>query len=125
MVRQGISNDEKTVGASQSKPKPIQTAEPSKGTTSNMDKNESVGVPLIRKSLERHDLSSSAQEILMASWRSGTLNRWKSYCQKHNVDLFNPDLKYPIKFFVSLHKTGFGYSATNTARSDINLENTF
>ena len=81
-------------------------------------------VCFFRKSLERYDLSSSAQEILMASWRSGTskqyqsyLNRWKSYCQEHNVDLFNPDLKYPIEFLVSLYKTGLGYSAINTARS--------
>ena len=89
-----------------------------------MDKTESFGMSLIRKSLERYDLSPSAQEILMASWRPGTskqyqsyLNRWKSYCQEHNVDLFNPDLKYPIEFLVSLYKTGLGYSAINTARS--------
>ena len=60
----------------------------------------------------------------MASWRSGTekqyrsyLDRWKIYCSEHKVDLFNPDLKHPIEFLVSLYKTGLGYSAVNTARS--------
>ena len=32
------------------------------------------------------------------------------------MDLFNPDLKYPIEFLVSLYKIGLGYSAINTAR---------
>ena len=81
LARPGISNDEKTTGTSQSKPRLTQTAELSKGTTSNVDKNESVCVPLIRKSLERYDLSSSAQETLMASWISGTSKQYrrKSY----------------------------------------------
>ena len=89
-----------------------------------MEQIESSGVPLIRKSLDRYDLSSSAQGILMASWRAGTtkqyqtyLDRWKIYCKEHNVDLFDPDLKHPIEFLVSLYKAGLGYSAINTARS--------
>ena len=54
----------------------------------------------------------------MASWRSGTtkqyqnyLDRWKKYCQEHKVDLFNPALKHPIEFLVSLYQAGLGYNA--------------
>ena len=89
-----------------------------------MEKAKPSGLPLVRESLSRYNLSSSARDILMASWRPGTtkqyqtyLDRWRNYCHNHNVDVFNPDLKDSIEFLVSLYKEGLGYSAINTARS--------
>ena len=124
LVRQSVPNDEETTDTPQSQSGATQITESTKRTTSNMEQSEPSGVPLIRKSLDRYDLSPSAREILMASWRSGTtkqyqtfLDRWKKFCQEHKVDLFNPDLKHPIEFLVSLYKAGLGYSAINTARS--------
>ena len=119
LVRQSVP---KLVPQSQSGT--AQITESTKRTTSNMEQSEPSGVHLIRMSLDRYDLSPSAREILMASWRSGTtkqyqtyLDRWKKFSQEHKVDLFNPGLKHPIEFLVSLYKAGLGYSAINTARS--------
>ena len=124
LVRQSVPNDKETTDTLQSQSGATQITESTKRTTSNMEQSEPSGVPLIRKSIDRYDLSPSAREILMASWRSGTtkqyqtyLDRWKKYCQEHKVDLFNTVLKHPIEFLVSLYKAGLCYSAINTARS--------
>lgn len=63
-------------------------------------------------------------DIVLASWRLGTakqysvyLKKWKVYCDKKNLDSFNPGIIPAIEFLGSLHKQGLGYSAINTARS--------
>ena len=112
LVHKSVPDDGEITDTPQSESRPTQITESPERTTSNMAQNESSGASLIRKSLNRYDLSSTAQEILMASWRSGTtkqyrtyLNKRKNYCFKHEVDLSNPDLKHPIEFLVSLYKS--------------------
>lgn len=85
---------------------------------------EPHGVSLIRESLDRYILSSTAKDILAASWRSGTtkqyqtyLHKWQQYCNDHNLDRFEPGMENAIEFLVSLYTSGLGYSAINTARS--------
>ncbi len=97
-----------------------------------MAQNESAHLSLIRQSLDKHDLSSSAKEILMASWRQGTskqyktyLDRWQAYCNEHHLDVFKPRLNNSIEFLVSLYNSGLGYSAINTARSALSTILTF
>ena len=79
---------------------------------------------LIRESLGKYNLSSSAKDVLMASWREGTskqyhtyLERWRQYCDDKDIDLFQPRVHNGVEFLVSLYKAGLGYSAVNTARS--------
>ena len=66
LVHQSIPNYEETTDTPQSQSGATQITESTKRTTSNMEQSEPSGVPLIRKSLDRYDLSPSAQEILMA-----------------------------------------------------------
>ena len=89
-----------------------------------MAQTESPSLSLIRESLAKYNLSSSAKDVLMASWREGTskqyhtyLKRWKQYCDDKDIDLFQPGVHNGVEFLVSLYKAGLGYSAVNTARS--------
>ena len=63
LVRQSVP-DERAADTSQSQSAPTPIAEPSKRETFNMEQNESSGVSLIRESLDRYDLSSSASICL-------------------------------------------------------------
>ena len=89
-----------------------------------MAQTESPSLSLIRESLAKYNLSSSAKDVLMASWREGTskqyhtyLKRWKQYCDDKDIDLFQPGVHNGVEFLVCLYKAGLGYSAVNTARS--------
>ena len=89
-----------------------------------MAQTEPPSLSLIRESLGKYNLSSSAKDVLMASWREGTskqyqtyLKRWRQYCDDKDIDLFQPEVNNGIEFLVSLYKAGLGYSAVNTARS--------
>ena len=73
-----------------------------------MEQAHTNGVPLIRVSLDNYGLSPSAQEVLMASWRTGTtkqyqtyLKKWLSYCKENAVDVFRPGVTQGVEFFVS------------------------
>ena len=55
-------------------------------------KFRSPNMPLIRKKLNNKNLSSTAEEIIMASWRSGTgkqyhsyLERWEKFCSQNAI----------------------------------------
>ena len=73
-----------------------------------MEQAHTNGVPLIRVSLDNYGLSPSAQEVLMASWRTGTtkqyqtyLKKWLSYCKENAVDVFRPGVTQGVEFLVS------------------------
>ena len=89
-----------------------------------MEQAHPNGVLLIRDSLDSYGLSPSPQEVLMASWRTGTtkqyhtyLKKWLLYCKENAVDVFRPGVNQGVEFLVSLFRSGLGYSAVNTARS--------
>ena len=70
------------------------------------------------------DYLPSAQEVLMASWRTGTtkqyhtyLKKWLRCCKEHAVDAFRPGVTQCVEFLVSQFRSGLGYSAVNRARS--------
>ena len=84
------------------------------------------GLPLIRENLEDKDLSTAAQNIIMASWRKGTtkqyrsyLLRWTDFCQRENLSPYNPGRTKAIEFLTQLFISEVGYSAINTARSTL------
>ena len=81
-------------------------------------------MPLVRKTLNTKNLSSSAKEIIMASWRPGTgkqyhsyLERWEKFCAQKAIVVEDASVENGIDFLASLYEDGLGYSAINTARS--------
>ena len=67
----------------------------SRESTPNLAPTEPPNLSLIRKCLGKYNLSSSAKDILMASWRGGTskqyqtyLKRCRKYCDDKDIDLF-------------------------------------
>ena len=92
-----------------------------RGDSPSVAQAQPYGLPLIRDSL---DLSLSAKEVLMGSWRTGTtkqyqtyLTKWLSYCNEYAVDVFRSGVNQGVEFLVTLFRTGLDYSAVNTARS--------
>ena len=89
-----------------------------------MAQTEPPSLSLIRESLAKYNLSSSAKDVLMASWREGTskqyhtyLKCWRQYCDDKDIDLFQPGVHNGVEFLVSLFKAGLAYCAVNIAHS--------
>ena len=125
LVSQSSGDTEAGTNLPQSKKGPTQVTKSSRGSTPNLAQTEPPSLSLIRESLAKYNLSSSAKDVLMASWREGTskqyhtyLKRWRQYCDDKDIDVFQPGVYNGVEFLVSLYKAGLGYSAVNTARSD-------
>ena len=83
-----------------------------------------LNMPLVRKTLNTKNLSSSAKEIIMASWRPGTgkqyhsyLGLWERFCAQKAIVVEDASVENGIDFLASLYEDGLGYSAINTGRS--------
>lgn len=81
-------------------------------------------MPLIREAVNQYNLLENANNILMASWRTGTtkqyktyLTKWQSHCKANGLDTFKPGLEKAIDFLSYLFQEGLNYSGVNTARS--------
>ena len=68
-----------------------------------MAQTEPLNLSLIRESLAKYNLSSSAKDVLMASWRDGTskqyhtyLKRWRQYSDDKDIDLFQPGVQIGV-----------------------------
>ena len=114
---QGESADNSQKGSSVSTEPPVRS-------TSPVEKTQSDGMSIIRENLNHIGLSSSAQKVLMASWRPGTskqydsyLRKWSCYCKDNGINRCHPTITQAIEFLVSLYSSGLGYSAVNSARS--------
>ena len=124
LVPQVNATTGRTTSTSQGQKSPSPTPSTPQDGSSFACQPSSFGVPLIRESLNQHDLSDITKDVLLASWRTGTikqyrtyLNKWQQYCQEKNLDVFNPGVDNAIEFLSSLFQSGLGYSAINTARS--------
>ena len=91
--------------------------------TSLAPETVTTGVSFIRKTISAQ-LSTKAQNVIMASWRQGTLKqyqthfiKWNLYCSKHHLDPLNATIENGIEFLTTLFDAGLGYSSINTARS--------
>lgn len=123
LVSQSSGDAEIGTSLPQSKQGPTLVTKSSRGSTPNLAQTEPPSLSLIRESLAKYNLSSSAKDVLMASWREGTskqyhtyLKRWRQYCDDKDTYLFQPGVHNGVEFPVSLYKAGLGYSAVNTAR---------
>lgn len=92
--------------------------------TQNMGQTGLVSVPLIRRSVEDHQLPQNVTNIIMSSWRKGTtkqykcyLNKWEIFCSRRNINSIHTSVNNVLIFLTELYETGVGYSAINTAKS--------
>ena len=93
-------------------------------SASTVSKASTVGMQIIRKSLEGENISGHSADIILASWRSGTqkqyqtyINKWLNYCCERELDSLHPSLADVIQFFTSLFEMNLSYSSLNSARS--------
>ena len=77
----------------------------------------------VRKQVESLGLSS-AVNVIMASWRTGTkvqyqtyLSKWMKWCTNKGCSPLNTSIATAIDFLASLYDLGYSYSSLNTARS--------
>ena len=74
-------------------------------SASTVSKALTVGMQIIRKSLEGENISGHSANIILASWRSGTqkpyqtyINKWLNYCCERELDSLHPSLAGVIQF---------------------------
>ena len=98
LVSQSSGDAEAGTKLPQSKTGPTPVTKSSRGITPNLAQTEPPSLSLIRESLGKYNLSSSAKDVLMASWREGTskqyhtyLKRWRQYCDEKIFIYFNPE----------------------------------
>lgn len=91
---------------------------------STVSKASTVGMQIIRKSLEGKNISGHSADIILASWRSGTqkqhqtyINKWLNYCCERELDSLHPSVTDVIQFLTTLFEKNLSYSSLNTARS--------
>ena len=68
-------------------------------SASTVSKASTVGMQIIRKSLESKNVSGHSADIILASWRSGTqkqyqtyINKWLNYCCERELDSLHPSV---------------------------------
>ena len=77
----GHLHSTKLANTKQNPGKPSSFAQPPQRSSPTAPKATATGLPLIGQKLESSNLSSSAQSIIMSSWRSGTIKQYKSYLE--------------------------------------------
>ena len=97
---------------------------PTRCEPSTMQATLPPSLSLIRQTLIGHGLSTKANDIIMASWRTGTtkqydvyLKRWEQFCQSKGIDRLDASVENDIDFLATLFTSGLGYTAINTVRS--------
>ena len=97
-------------------------------SASTVSKASSVGMQIIRKSLEGENISGHSADITLASWRSGTqkqyqtyINKWLYYCCARQLDSLHLSLAGVIQFLTAFFEKNLSYSSLNTARSALSI----
>ena len=69
-------------------------------------------------------IKTTTQELIIASWRTGTQNqyevylrKWNHYCKEEGLSNSEPNLCDVLNFLAHLFESGLSYSSINTARS--------
>ena len=95
--------------------------------TSTVSKNETAGSTLIRESIQNTEVPSGTRDILMASWRNSTreryktpLNKWALFCNKRNSDPFRTTVEDILTFLTEIFETGVGLGTLQITRSALN-----
>ena len=124
LVPNGGKNGDPQKRCTSSQPIPATSTDLSRPDPPSTQAPLSPGLPLVREQLNNHNISPTATDIIMASWRSGTskqyqtyLKRWEKYCQSKKLGKFEATVENGIDFLATLFSAGLGYGAINTARS--------
>ena len=124
MVLQGNDNDDRTSCNPTTKPVTTSSCNGQQNCSPVTRETSSDCMSLIRGKVKSSSLSKPAQEILLASWRPGTLkqydsylHRWAKFCHDNEINVYQPRVEQVVEFLTHLFQTGLGYSAINTARS--------
>ena len=114
-----MKNDNSTTSRTKTMKGPTDPSQRPHSTPSPTCSTTLVSVPLIQKQLNNTGVSAAAQEVIMASWRQGTLKQYKTFLAKWELLCRNNKISPEdgIEFLTSLFHLGLGYSALNTAPS--------
>ena len=94
--------------------------------TPTQEKNEIVGMQIIRSSIMQTDVSSKTADIIMHSWSKGSIKQystslrtWIVLCGKWNINPYDPPVTRVLHYLTTLFERGLSYDAINTAKSAI------
>ena len=97
---------------------------PLQGATPTTQEPALDGLSFIRNTFAQQNLSPDITNILMASWRKGTQNQYKTYvekwlafCGERKIDHSSPQISEALQFLTYLYNQGLSYSTINTAIS--------
>lgn len=97
---------------------------PLQGATPATQEPALDGLSFIRNTFAQQNLSPDITNILMASWRKGTQNQYKTYvekwlafCCERKINHSSPQISEALQFLMYLYNQGLSYSTINTARS--------
>ena len=82
VASQSITNVETGTSASEGKEGSVQVTKQPTRNTPNLAQTESTCLSLIREGLAKYQLSSSAKDVLLASWGRGTSKPYQTYLGK-------------------------------------------
>ena len=95
-------------------------------TTTSVGKDATGCFQNIRQILISRGIPQQGADIILSSWRQSTkkqygsyIKKWFSFCDREQVDKFDPDIISVVKFLSHLFSNGTRYSGVNTARSAI------
>ena len=116
LVSSGGKNGDPQERCTSTRPIPATSTDLSRPDPSSTQAPLPPGLPLIREQLNNRNISPTATDIIMASWRSGTskqyqtyLNRWEKYCQSKELGKFEVTVEHGIDFLATLFSAGLGY----------------
>lgn len=92
--------------------------------TAPPEENETGYFQSVRQTLISQGVSREATDIILSSLRDSTkkqywtyVRKWLLFCERREVDKFNPNINDVLMFLSDLFSSGIGYSAINTAKS--------
>ena len=94
--------------------------------TPTQEKNEIVGMQIIRSSIMQTHVSSKTADIIMQSWSKRSIKQYSTslrtlsvLCGKRNINPYDPPVTRVLDYLTSLFERGLSYDAINTAKSAI------
>ena len=101
LVALPMSNTHRTTVRTDQQETPLNTAFRSESSSPPVSQPQTHGLPLIREKLQRQNILTRAQEIILKSWRLGTqkqyrvyLLKWMDFC--HNKTSVPWNQEYPV-----------------------------
>ena len=123
-----VPNDDSDLRTTSSDPSTIEDSpyDALKSGTSSPSSQDTASSYLssIRTKLQIDGFSTETIEIILSSWRPGTLSqyqgvykKWSEFCSKNKCDVICPQLPLALSFLSDLFNDKMSYSYINTARS--------